>query len=239
MSIVASSACLHTSPIEPPPPGGHHVLFIGNSLTYENDLPGTLSYMAALAGDTIRVASVSAADYALIDHLNAGTAVAAVKLGGWEYVVLQQGGSSLPVNRDSLILWTKMWDPIIRGVGARPALYMVWPTSNRVAFFDDVRLSYQMAAEAVDGLFLPAGQAWVTAWKSDSTLQLYGYDGLHPSPLGTYLAALVMYEKITGHDARSLPARVIVGGAELNVAEARIRLLQNAAHETNLQFTKK
>ena len=66
----AALGCLGTSaPVQPAlPPGGHHVLFIGNSLTDANDLPGTVAALAASAGDTIRTASVTAANYALIDH---------------------------------------------------------------------------------------------------------------------------------------------------------------------------
>src|SRR5688572_25593421 len=39
--------------------GGIRVLFVGNSLTYVNDLPRTLSDMALTVGDTIQVRSVS------------------------------------------------------------------------------------------------------------------------------------------------------------------------------------
>jgi hypothetical protein len=180
---------------------------------------------------------VAAPDFALIDHLKGGTgALAQIRAGGWEYVVLQQGSSSLPVNRDSLILWTRQFDTIVRQAGATPALYMVWPTRDRVTFFDAVLTSYQQAARAVNGVFMPAGQAWVTAWRSDSTLALYGPDGLHPSLLGTYVAALVIYERITGHDARNLPAQAVVAGRAVSVAEETVRLLQRAAHETNAQY---
>jgi len=95
---------------------------------------------------------------------------------------------------------------------------------------------YQLAAQDVGGLFLPAGEAWLGAWAGDSQLQLYGPDGYHPSELGTYLAALVVYEGITGHDARSLPAEVFVGGRRLSVPQGRVRLLQRAAHEAMVRF---
>ena len=49
------------------------------------------------------------------------------------------------------------------------------------------------------GVF-PAGQAWVSALSHDPSLPIYGTDGYHPAPLGTYLAALVVYEGITGHE---------------------------------------
>ncbi len=233
--LAAGLSCLSGGRLlEPPAAGGHHVLFIGNSLTYVNDLPGTLAALAASAGDTIRVMTVARPNFALIDHLNGGSdALDAIELGGWEYVVLQQGSSSLPANRDSLVLWATMFAPHIRAVGATPALFMVWPTADRQWAFDDVRQSYLAAAQAVNGLFLPAGQAWVIALQKDPTLTVYAADGLHPSPIGTYLAALVMYERITGHDARLLPVSAVVNGQMLALDEATVRLLQESAHEAN------
>jgi hypothetical protein len=223
--------------VDPPPTGGIRVLFIGNSLTYVNDLPGTLSALALSVGDTIHVASVTRPNFALIDHYNGGSnALQAIDAGGWDYVVLQQGPSSTQINRDSLILTAQLFNPRIRAKGAMPALYMVWPTTDRLAFFDAVRVSYQMAAAAVNGVFMPAGAAWVKAWESDANLELYHPDGLHPSPLGTYLAACVIYERLTGHDARLLPGRAIVEGLPVNVSEATVRLLQRAAHETNASY---
>ena len=109
---------------------------------------------------------------------------------------------------------------------------MVWPEASRFGVFDDVRDSYRGAAADVDGPFLPAGEAWRAAWAADPQLMLYGPDGYHPSELGTYVAALVVYEGITGKDARSLSADAVVGGRRLNVPESRVRLLQQVAHET-------
>ena len=231
------SACGAVTAAELPAPGGHRILFVGNSLTYVNDVPGTLAALAAMGGDTISVRSVAKPDFALIDHLGGrSNALSEIARGGWEYVVLQQGSSSLPSSRDSLVAWTTLFDGFIRASGARPALYMVWPTSDRVRFFDDVRLSYQSAAKAVNGMFLPCGAAWVAAWASDSSLQLYSADGLHPTELATYLVALVMYERITGKDATRLPARAVAGGHGLRVSDSTVRVLQRAAHRANTLY---
>jgi hypothetical protein len=141
------------------------------------------------------------------------------------------------VNRDSLVLWTKMITPNIRAVGAQPALFMVWPDYTRTSFFDACRAAYQSAAQAVNGTFMPAGAAWQLAWASDASLQLYGPDGYHPSSLGTYLAALVILERVTGRDARNLPAVALGdGGEQLSVPAATVRLLQNAAHQANTNW---
>jgi hypothetical protein len=151
-------------------------------------------------------------------------------------VVLQQGPTSLQLNRDTLILATQRFDPFIKAAGARSAQFMTWPASNRPNDFARVLESSQLAARAVGGVLLPAGQAWVAAWAVDPQLALYGPDGYHPGALGTYVAALVIYEEITGHDAQQLPARAVVGGQELPVSGSTVRMLQRVAHETVLAY---
>ena len=47
----------------------------------------------------------------------------------------------------------------------------------------------------------------VLAHKLIPAPSLYGADGFHPSPAGPFLAALVVYERITGRDPRTLPAQ--------------------------------
>jgi hypothetical protein len=233
-----SSACLSgtTEPV-PLPPGGLHVLFVGNSLTYTNDLPATLAAIGTLGGDTIRVASAAGADLALIDHLNgASDALAQLRLGGWQFVVLQQGPTPAGLCRDSLVLWSRMFGPRIHAAGARAAVLMSWPGATHQNLFDEVRVSLEAASIATDSLFLPAGEAWRAAWRADPTLALYGPDGFHPSEIGTFLTALEIYERLTGHDARSLPARAVVGSRALALPETTIRLLQRAAHDANSSF---
>jgi hypothetical protein len=228
--LVIVSCAGGTPPLEPPPAGGYQVVFIGNSLTAVNDLPGTLAQLAASADDTIRVESVTRPNFAVIDHVNGmSDAVNVIRRGGWDYVVLQQGPTSQGVGRDTLVLAARLLDPAIRAAGARIATLMVWPPSSNLSAFDEVRLSYQRAAEAVEGVFLPAGEAWRAAWAIDPTLPLYGGDGFHPSALGTYLAALVVYEEITGHDARSLPQQAVVAGQTLDVPGATVALLNRVA----------
>lgn len=235
-ALAAAGACQEAAP-GPESPASLRVLFIGNSLTYTNNLPATLAGVTAAAGDGIEVEMIALPNYGLIDHLDRNSgAEAAIRRGGWDYVVLQQGPSTLPVNRDSLVLWTERFNPIIRSVGARPALFMVWPPTGQAGGFTAVRESYQAAAAAVDGLFLPAGAAWQDALAQDPSLPLYGPDGFHPGPVGTWLAAITMYEEFTGRDARQLPRRVVVNGREQVLPETQVRLLQEAAHQASARY---
>ena len=235
--IACSRADSATDPIPRPgggqAPGGVRVLFVGNSLTYVNNLPGVLTAIAAAAGDTIRTEAAVGGNLALIDHWYGATdAVARIRAGGWDYVVLQQGPTSqIGVDRDTLVLATRLFDGEIRKVGATPALYMVWPSADRLAFFDNVHAAYAAAAQEVGGLFLPAGEAWRIAWRVDRQLPLYGGDHFHPSVLGTYLAALVIYECLTGHDVTRLSPLPRVNNQPFTIAPVSWTVLTGAAHE--------
>jgi hypothetical protein len=121
---------------------------------------------------------------------------------------------------------------VIRKAGGRTALYMVWPESYRPQAFPDVSESYRLAAEDVQGILLPAGDAWVAAWREEPALRLYGPDGFHPTVLGSYLAALAIYGGLTGASPVGLPSRLRLrngGQVEVNPREAAIA--QRAAAE--------
>jgi hypothetical protein len=184
------------------------VLFVGNSLTYTNDLPAMVQTIAEAAGHTLARAVVAAPNYSLEEHWNGGGGDVVTALGA-DVVVLQQGPSSLPANQEHLRSWTEVFAPAIRAAGGRPALYMVWPERSRQESFDQVRDAYASAAAAVDGLFIPAGEAWRRVWDADPSIALYGPDGFHPSELGSQVAALTMFRVLFDESLSSLPARMV------------------------------
>ncbi len=230
-------ACSGTSwPQEPTPPT-RRVLFIGNSLTYVNDLPGMVTAAAAAAGSPIETGMAAGPNLALIDHINGATdALARIRDGHWDYVVLQQGPTTIAICRDSLVLWTRDLVDRIRAAGAEPALLMVWPTAAEPERFDAVRVSFQTAASAVDGLFLPAGEGWRLALAATPPAPVYGGDGFHPSPTGTYLAALVIVERLTGRDPRTLPTQGSNAGIPAGLMPEMVKALQEWAHTANLRW---
>ena len=221
----------------PPAPRNYQVLFIGNSLTEINNLPGVFAQLVIAGGDSVQVGSVVRGGFALVDHAaGLSNAIDIIRSRPWDYVVLQQGPSTLPISRDTLIVGTRILDHFIHAVGGKTAELMVWPDKGNMTAFDRVRDSYLAAAQAVNGLFLPAGEAWRAALTVDPTLPLYGDDDFHPSELGTFLAALVVFEGITGHDAQTLPPTAVAEGRALDVSAGTVQLLQRVAHETVLRF---
>lgn len=210
--------------------GGDRVFFIGNSLTEGNDLPLLVEALAREGGRPLAVEAVTFAGAALEDHWSRGTQqrIAA----GFRFVVLQQGPSALAESRASLREWTRRFDAVIRQNGGRSALYMVWPESGRPQAFPDVSASYRLAAEDVEGILLPAGDAWVAAWREQPSLRLYGPDGFHPTLLGSYLAALVIYGGLTGASPAGLPSRLqLRNGRRVEVTAREAAIAQRAALE--------
>lgn len=182
------------------------ILFVGNSLTYSNRLPERLgTWLNARDGSPAVVESIARPGHGLQDHWPDRRTRKRIREGDWDLVILQQGPSATK-GRASLFKFSKKFAETIRSAGARPALYMVWPARARSFDFDGVSESYAMAAEQVDGVLFPVGDAWRQAWVRDETLALYGSDGFHPSPLGSYLAALVIYQQLTGVTERDVPA---------------------------------
>jgi hypothetical protein len=171
-------------------------LFVGNSLTETNDLPARVAALAAATGRRLEYQEITFGGFSLEDHWNQGDARAAIATGRWNVVIMQQGPSALPESQVDLRLWAGRFADEARAVGTRPALLTVWPENYRRPALSDVIVSYRSAAEAAGAQLFPAGEAWQAAWDCNSRLALYGPDGFHPSALGTYAAALVVYGRL-------------------------------------------
>lgn len=212
-----------------PAPAHARLLFIGNSLTYVNDLPGMVARVAAQAGyDGVETESIARPDFSLEDHWRDGTALARLAAQRFDFVVMQQGPSSLPESRAHLTEWSLRFAGPIRRAGAVPVLYMVWPAASRPGDFAGVAAAYRLAADTTHGLLAPAGLAWREAQARDASVPLYSRDGFHPSVAGTYLAALVIAARTLHVRPLDLPA-VIPGADAEGVPAERVRELQRAA----------
>ncbi|MBL0173375.1 MAG: SGNH/GDSL hydrolase family protein [Gemmatimonadaceae bacterium] len=222
--LAVANGCHGQSPAAPGiATGGTRVLFIGNSLTYSNNLPGMYIALARLAGnDSVQAAVVAFPDFALEDHWAEGTARRSLSQHKWEYVVMQQGSSALAASQVNLRTWATQFAAPIRAAGAVPVMFMVWPTADVLGNFPSVLKSYRDAASAIDGIFAPAGDAWTA---HGDLAALYSGDGLHPSIRGTYTAALVLLERTIGIRPSQLPATI----PGTTVGEADVRALQQAA----------
>lgn len=217
------------------------VLFIGNSLTYTNDLPGIVEAFAKATGQRpFAYKTIAFPDFSLEDHWNRNDARKAIAKNEWDYVVLQQGPSASQEGRAVLLEYTRRFAQEIRHIRGRPALYMVWPSAGRLQDFKRVSESYRAAAEEVDGLVFPVGEAWLGAWRVNPSISLYSGDGFHPSTAGTYLAGLVIYEQLFDRSPIGLPSRLgLSSGVRIEIPTDQAAMLQQAAEEANRKFRKR
>ena len=189
----------------PAPP--QRILLVGNSLTMANGLGPMIEALARADGAAaIETRTVAAGGFSLEDHWSQGDARRALKAGGWSTVILQQGPSSQPASQDLLRDYVRRFDREATRAKARVAVFMVWPPRAGPGTFQEVSASYRRASLDVHALLLPVGDAFSAALKSDPKTPLFGPDGFHPSPLGTFLAAVVIYQALQSRPEPFVPA---------------------------------
>lgn len=211
LALVALLGC-SSSPTEGElPEADVRILFVGNSLTALNNLPGLVATIAQAAGHSVEALGLVAPNYSLEEHWRSGVPDRIRSLRP-DVVVFQQGPSSLRESRAHLLVWTDSFAPVVREVGAEPAFLMVWPELERASVYDAVRDNYKAAADRAQGTFIPAGEAWrrlvPQAGASDPVEGPfpYGPDGFHPSFEGSVLAAYVVVRSLFGASVQGLPA---------------------------------
>lgn len=189
-------------------------LFLGNSYTFYNDVPGQVRALAGEAGLEVEVDQVveGGADWSL----HAGRLGGLEKLAqGWDVVVLQ-GRSTDPLLKRRRFhkygrLLARAAEP------ARVLLYQTWPWAgdhpsyahrwskrSPDAWLDVVRTEYVKLAHALDAEIAPVGDAWTLSLGRHPELDLYDEDRHHASALGSHLAACVLTRTITRCDLRRL-----------------------------------
>lgn len=229
--VLAGPACTRDEPAGPPGAATRRVLFIGNSLTESNGLAAMVAAMGDSVGTPIVAYDASMSGVSLEDHWTMGSARAVLASQGWDVVVLQQGPSGLPESRENLREWAARWAVEIRNAGAEPVLYMPWPDATRMSAFDSVSMSYRQAASAIGAAVIPGGEAWQAAWRRDPTLALYGSDGFHPSPLGTWVVAVATWSRLTGRPPAGAPRAIAWRNTSLVVPQAQAATIRAAVAE--------
>jgi hypothetical protein len=207
------------------------ILFLGNSLTAGNDVPGLVKAMAEAGGVPVFVHALTPGGVGMEDHWNNPQTREMVGWGRWTHVVLQQGPSSRPESQADLKKWAEIWGREIRVQGATPVFYMVWPVKSEPQMFPEVAKSYRAGAEAAKGTVAATGEAWQELLRLDPTAELYS-DDLHATPLGSYLAALVLTHRLTGVKPEKVPGKLTLeSGAVVEVPAEKLEAVRRAAEK--------
>jgi hypothetical protein len=187
---------------------GLRVLFVGNSITYTNDMPALVHELAA--GDPgarpIFAVKYTAGGWRLKFVSEDEGLAALLKEVKWDVVVLQEHSrvASLPDDQRRLEM-----DPYVRALharieraGARTFLFL--PYGGRRVDSYGAELSrlwhgYSDLASQLPATVVPVGLAWGEALGRAPGLDLLGWSG-HPNRYGSYLTACVFYAVLTHRD---------------------------------------
>jgi hypothetical protein len=238
----STSIPLAPTPLPPTPTvtGTTQVLFVGNSLTFVNDLPGVFAELARSGGLEVEVDMSAQGGWTCADHATSAVTLDKIEQQDWDYVILQEQ-STLPALADQregqMVPAVRLLNEKIRAGGANTVLFMTWGRRDGQpgAGFQDfsemqahLQAGYMQVANELDVWVAPVGVAWQQGLAQEPQLSLWQGDGLHPAQEGTYLSACVFYAVLFQQSPEGLSYR-----GEL--PEERARFLQMIAAETVLE----
>ena len=179
------------------------MLFVGNSFTARNDLPGLLAQLAlgpdGKTGHAIEHRLIQRGGASLRMHLNKGDAAAAIGDGEFDYVVLQEQ-STLPIkNAARMHESVREFHALIRAASARTVLYMTWSRLGAPADAQQqIADAYTTIGKELGAIVVPAGLAWRAFLAKHKTPVLHDPDKSHPTLAGSYLAACTFHATLFG-----------------------------------------
>jgi hypothetical protein len=186
------------------------VLFVGNSLTFGNDLPQLFAELARSAGRPVDVDMVAEGGWTCADHAASDVSLGKIAGGGWDYVVLQEQ-SAMPAlsekREEQMAPAVRLLHAKITEGGADTVLFMTWAGRDGLpaggyedyhAMQAGVEAGYLEIADELGVMVVPVGAAWREVVAADPDLELWQRDGIHPAQAGSYLAACVFYATFFG-----------------------------------------
>lgn len=178
--------------IEKPSRTEFHILFVGNSLTYTNNLPRLVRKYARSRNINVQTEMIAFANYALEDHWNEGQVQKLISSQTYDFVIVQQGPSSQSNGRIMLMEYGAKFNDLCQLNSAQLCFFMVWPSMDYYSTFEDVIKNHRDAASKNNAILLPVGQAWKDYIDNSKNFEYYGKDGFHPSSKGSEAAAKVI-----------------------------------------------
>ena len=186
------------------------VLFIGNSYTYVNELPWLTQQLAESAKETrtLETEMVVVGGATLKNHWKIGKALKLLKAKRWDYVVLQEQ-STLPItNPKEMYKYASLFDAEIKRVKSQTVFYLTWAKQNQPETQQILTDSYMTIAKELKAKVAPVGIAWQKVQEANPKLNLYSADQSHPSPIGSYVAACILYQTFYRRSPVGLSRRI-------------------------------
>jgi hypothetical protein len=192
------------------------ILFIGNSYTHYHDMPMIMQEIASTQKVDIAYTTFCPGGVRFRQHLENKDLIQAIKKGCWDYVILQEQSNAPALQSEKVV--TEVYaaahtlDSLIHTYNphVHVIFYMTWghkdgtqrlaenyPLINTYEGMQErLKISYLEMTYQNDAWCAPVGMAWQRVRKERPDYILYWPDRSHPSPLGSYLAANVIFTTI-------------------------------------------
>jgi len=184
------------------------VLFIGNSYTYVNDLPGMFASLAGSGGHRVETGMAAQGGWTFSNQIGSSDTLDKIKSATWNFVVLQEQSeipSVLQFRTQEMYPAARVLVRDVRNTGATPLFFETW--AHRDGWPENGMQNYESMQYQIDAGYLgigqelnvnvaPVGFAWMQVRRQNPQQDLWQADGSHPSEQGTYLAACVFYSEI-------------------------------------------
>jgi hypothetical protein len=207
------------------------ILFIGNSMTSVQDLPGLLTNLASSNGKTIITGQNTLGGYFLSDHVTDPVSIS-LMAQGFDYIVVQEqsSGNILPViPGSSIIRPIGIIDSIAKANCSKILLYATpgypethpWSVEPYVDMQADIIYKYTNAARSVRAAYLPTAHAFrdvINNYPSITGMWASPTD-YHPGIKGQYLHACVLYSVLYNESAVGSPAPLGISISEANMLQ--------------------
>jgi hypothetical protein len=216
------------------------ILFIGNSYTFVNDLPATLTALAKSGGHPIETGMAAEGGMKLTDHVNSADTSTQISSSQWDFVVLQEQSQIPSVKQfriNQMYPAARALAQEIENSGAETLFFIPWahrdgwPENGMQTYTEmqgQIERGYFDIANELGAPMAPVGFAWAVVVKEHPEINLWQADGSHPTKEGTYLAACVFYAVLFQESPQGLSYRA-------DISKDHAVILQKAAAEMVLQ----
>jgi hypothetical protein len=186
------------------------VLFVGNSYTYGNNLPALVQRISELTpGRKVVAEQVTEGGWSLQNHWLRGKAPGRVRLGKWDYVVLQDHSLRPIDDRPQFERFSRLFVHAVRKQGGRPLFYMTWARRHRPETQEILTGAYRRIAIEQKAALAPVGEAWREILTGPDPRRLHLGDDSHATAEGSYLAALTILATLRGRPLETSPAELV------------------------------
>ncbi len=195
-----------------------HILFVGNSYTFFNDMPQFLLKMLNSGGeDTYHADLIVRNGGKLADYDREGLVSSALSKRNYNFVVFQENSTTIFYTNERVASEAAFKSLILdaRQNGAGVLVVNTWARKAGNPFYAGMyanfmnphdprgmtKILYAFTKTITDqnkATLIPVGPYWWLMQQKKPDFDLYHSDGSHPNKLGSYLYAALLFREITG-----------------------------------------